>query len=158
MSKKRAIFTLLFVFFCSVFSTFAQNTTKEKLPLETVLKILEERYKTHFSYLDQTIANKKLLLPDEELTLEDAVDLLENETNLDFIIVDATSIVISNKSNPFASFITQKLEEVVITNYLTQGISKKSDGKVVIKTEDFGILPGLIEPDILQTIQALPAQ
>nr|WP_247672671.1 TonB-dependent receptor [Aquimarina sp. MMG016] len=50
----------------------------------------------------------------------------------------------------------QYLKEVVIRDYLTKGISKNSDGSVTIDYTDFGILPGLIEPDLLQTIQALP--
>lgn len=48
------------------------------------------------------------------------------------------------------------LEEVVAERYLTSGISKKNDGSFVITPRKFGILPGLIEPDVLQTMQQLP--
>lgn len=51
---------------------------------------------------------------------------------------------------------SEKLNEIVITEYLTRGISKEKDGSFLINYEDFGPLPGLIETDILQTIQALP--
>ena len=50
----------------------------------------------------------------------------------------------------------QELEEVVIYQFLTTGISKQNDGSIEINSEEFGILPGLIEPDVLQTVQALP--
>ncbi len=50
----------------------------------------------------------------------------------------------------------QYLTEVILNDYLIKGIDKKSDGSIVIDYTDFGILPGLIEPDLLQTIQALP--
>ena len=50
----------------------------------------------------------------------------------------------------------QELEEVVIYQFLTTGISKETDGSIQINSEEFGILPGLIEPDVLQTVQALP--
>lgn len=50
----------------------------------------------------------------------------------------------------------QMLEEVVAERYLTSGISKKKDGTFVIKPKKFGILPGLIEPDVLSTMQQLP--
>lgn len=50
----------------------------------------------------------------------------------------------------------QQLEEIVIQDYLIKGIGKKSDGSITIDYNDFGILPGLIEPDLLQTVQALP--
>ncbi|MGL2963297.1 TonB-dependent receptor [Flavobacterium sp. RSB2_4_14] len=51
---------------------------------------------------------------------------------------------------------TQKLDEVITHHYLTTGIYKKNDGTVEIKPKKFGILPGLIEPDVLQTIQQIP--
>ncbi len=50
----------------------------------------------------------------------------------------------------------QYLSEVVLNDYLVKGVNKKSDGSIIIDYTDFGILPGLIEPDLLQTIQALP--
>ena len=52
--------------------------------------------------------------------------------------------------------ITSVLDEVVITNYLTGGISKKKDGSIDISSKKLGILPGLTEPDVLQSIQLLP--
>ncbi len=67
---------------------------------------------------------------------------LKTEANLDFILIDNYNIVISKRINPLSNFITQKLEEVVITNYLTKGISRKSDGN---KTTDF-----FHESDLLQ--------
>lgn len=50
----------------------------------------------------------------------------------------------------------QELEEVVVFEYLTSGIVKQLDAGIEINTREFGILPGLIEPDVLQTVQALP--
>ena len=48
------------------------------------------------------------------------------------------------------------LNQVLISKFLTTGMQKLIDGSTVLNTEKFGILPGLIEPDILQSIQALP--
>ena len=50
----------------------------------------------------------------------------------------------------------QELEEVVVSQFLTTGIDRQTDASITFKQEEFGILPGLIEPDVLQTIQALP--
>ncbi|WP_160114078.1 TonB-dependent receptor plug domain-containing protein [Aquimarina sp. AU119] len=50
----------------------------------------------------------------------------------------------------------QYLNEIILNDYLIKGIDKKSDGSISIDYNDFGILPGLVEPDLLQTIQALP--
>ncbi len=50
----------------------------------------------------------------------------------------------------------ETLSEILITNYITKGIDKLSDGTLTVNFSDFGILPGLIETDVLQTVQALP--
>lgn len=50
----------------------------------------------------------------------------------------------------------QQLDEVVVFKFLTTGLTKQEDASIELDTEDFGILPGLIEPDVLQTVQALP--
>ena len=52
--------------------------------------------------------------------------------------------------------ILQNLDEVITHRYSTTGISKKNDGTIVIKPKKFGLLPGLIEPDVLQTMQQIP--
>ncbi|MEZ4838837.1 TonB-dependent receptor plug domain-containing protein [Flavobacterium sp.] len=54
------------------------------------------------------------------------------------------------------NLIVQELEEVVAQLYLTAGIRKKTEGTFEIKPKKFGILPGLVEPDVLQTMQQIP--
>jgi len=48
------------------------------------------------------------------------------------------------------------LEQIVVTNYIARGINKRIGGSFEINTGIFGILPGLTEPDVLHSIQALP--
>lgn len=48
------------------------------------------------------------------------------------------------------------LSEVVITNYLTKGFHKKRDGSIGVNPKKIGVLPGVIEPDVLQTLQLIP--
>jgi len=50
----------------------------------------------------------------------------------------------------------EQLNQVLITKFLTTGLQKRLDGSTQLNSETFGVLPGLIEPDILQTIQVLP--
>lgn len=50
----------------------------------------------------------------------------------------------------------QELNEVVVYQFLTTGIGKEQDASIAMNTEKFGILPGLTEPDVLLTVQALP--
>lgn len=50
-----------------------------------------------------------------------------------------------------------QLDEVVITEYLTSGISQKgANSAISINISKLGILPRLVEPDVLQTLQFLP--
>ncbi len=48
------------------------------------------------------------------------------------------------------------LNEIVISKFLTTGLQQRIDGSTQLNTAKFGILPGLTEPDVLQSIQALP--
>ena len=59
-------------------------------------------------------------------------------------------------STLFLSTSIEVFSEVVLKDYIAKGIYKLSDGSFNINFSDFGILPGLIETDVLQTIQALP--
>ena len=54
-----------------------------------------------------------------------------------------------------ASEVTE-LQEIKTNYFLTSGISKNNNGSFEIKPKKFGILPGLIEPDVLQTMQQIP--
>lgn len=49
-----------------------------------------------------------------------------------------------------------ELEEIKTNPILASGISKKIDGSFEIKPKKFGILPGLIESDALQTMRQIP--
>ncbi len=64
------------------------------------------------------------------------------------------------KDNPCTTILMtpkyQELGEVVVYQFLTTGINKRQDASIQLDTRKFGILPGLTEPDVLQTIQALP--
>lgn len=50
----------------------------------------------------------------------------------------------------------EELNPVLIPVFLTSGLQKNTDGSTVLNTKKFSILPGLTEPDVLQSIQVLP--
>ncbi|MEZ4802038.1 MAG: TonB-dependent receptor plug domain-containing protein [Gelidibacter sp.] len=50
----------------------------------------------------------------------------------------------------------QSLSEIVISDYIVSGINKLNNGAYEIDFSDFDILPGLIEADVLQSVQAFP--
>lgn len=51
---------------------------------------------------------------------------------------------------------TTYLDNVIIKNYLTNGINKKENGSLQINLKKTGILPGVIEPDVMQSLQLIP--
>lgn len=156
MSRKGVISIFLLLFFLNILIVNAQTIQKETQALSTVLKIIETRYNISFSYADANIKHKQTTIPDNGLTLREALNVLKDQTSLDFEILDNRFVVIKTDSNEGLENNIQRLDEIVITNYLTTGITKLNDGTVTINPENFGIIPGLIEPDILKTIQSIP--
>ncbi|WP_224484411.1 TonB-dependent receptor [Robertkochia aurantiaca] len=51
---------------------------------------------------------------------------------------------------------TEPLQEIILYNFLTRGITLKGNGSLQVDASQFGILPGLTEADPLQTVQTLP--
>jgi len=156
VNRKGILSIFISLFFLNIAFLNAQTIQKEKQPLIAVLKILEDKHNIKFSYADITIKDKEAFIPKDNLSLNEALEFLKLETNLDFEILDNRFIAIKNLRVTNITLNTQRLEEIVVTIYLTTGISKLNDGSIKIKPETFGILPGLIEPDVLQTIQSLP--
>ena len=154
----RTIYSIIFsLLFLNIGTIKAQTIQKKKQPLIEVLKVLSEIYNINFSYIDDTIINATSPIPNTDLSLENALIFLETKTQLDFELLDNRYVIIKSKQKKQRHvFRTQTLNEVFITNYLTTGISKLNDGSLTITPKSFGILPGLIEPDILQAIQSIP--
>lgn len=71
-------------------------------------------------------------------------------------IIEVKELYVGNCPSIYLIPFSQELTEVVTQHFLTTGISKKKDGSIEIKPKKFGILPGLIEPDVLQTLQQIP--
>ncbi len=49
-----------------------------------------------------------------------------------------------------------ELNEVLISSFLVKGINRNSDGSTSLNTENFGLVPGQTENDVLQIAQTLP--
>lgn len=138
----------LFIF---TFSNLANCQKEEPQQLVQILEILEKRYEVKFSFETKTILNIELYPLSEDLSLEAALDKLKTITNLNFEILSRRFIAITPSDK-----IVHRLEEVVVNNYLSRGISKTNNGTITIDANAFDILPGLIEPDVLQIVQNLP--
>lgn len=155
MNKKLLclIFYCLSIAFCNL--TFCQEQQAEKSLVQILLDI-EKQHDVKFSFETKTIANISISPLHQELSIKQILDHLNLVTDLDFEMLNDRFIVITAKTALDIQNKVQQLKEVIITNYLTKGISKRNDGSIKTNTEAFDILPGLIEPDVLQIVQNLP--
>ncbi|TVZ57597.1 outer membrane receptor protein involved in Fe transport [Flavobacteriaceae bacterium MAR_2010_105] len=157
MTKKDVLYLFISLFFLNCYiSLSAQNVQEEAQPLVIILRDIESRFDITFSYADETIKDKTLLPPNPEWSLLETIDYLKVNSQLDFEVLDNRFVIIKTPNVSQRKNKVEQLPEIVINNYLTSGIIKTNNGTVVIKPKSFGILPGLIEPDILQAVQALP--
>ena len=149
MNKLLQRVVLYFFIFTSFLLANAQN--EEPQPLAQILTELENRYNVKFSYETKTIEHITISPLYPELSLEQALAQLKLFTPLNFNVLSERFIAITPRDSS-----VQRLEEVVVTNYLTKGISKTNNGTIAVDVEAFDLLPGLIEPDVLQIVQSLP--
>ncbi|MFD1063922.1 TonB-dependent receptor plug domain-containing protein [Winogradskyella litorisediminis] len=152
-SFKRNILYFIVGFSMCCFS----QSNKAKIPLKTILKSVEETFNVRISFADETIETISILPPNQNFTLQQTLDDISKKTGLIFNVLNERFIALEKpKTNDLSNVKLQRLDEVFVQNYLTKGISKSIDGTIEISPQKFGILPGLSEPDILQTIQTLP--
>ncbi|HEU0136983.1 MAG TPA: hypothetical protein VFQ50_06800, partial [Flavobacterium sp.] len=126
--------------------------------LRTILLAMEKQHQITFNFLDDDIATFLLKEPDQKWSLQSKLDYLQQHTQLLFSWSAKNIITVSKNPDSVISGEMQEewLSEVLIPNYLTNGIAKRTDGSYVVSPQKFGILPGLVEADILQTMQQLP--
>ncbi|WCO02621.1 TonB-dependent receptor domain-containing protein [Psychroserpens ponticola] len=124
--------------------------------LQSAFETIEDVYNVRFSYYDNLLADKTISLNKEKRSLHQVLSEIEILTNLKFEIINDRYIIINNNNNNNAETDIQELEKVVINSFLTKGISKRKDGTYKINPRSLGILPGLTEPDVLESIQLLP--
>ena len=155
MNKK-----LLCIIFCFLSITYCNlahcQEQQEQQPLAKILLELEKQYNVKFSFETKTIEDISVFPLYPELSLEQVVRELKLVTNLNFEVLSHRFIAITPKTVLATENSMQHLEEVVVVNYLTKGISKTNNGTIDVDTKSFQILPGLIEPDVLQIVQNLP--
>jgi outer membrane cobalamin receptor len=147
----------LFVFFYS-FCVFAQDDTSvnySNTPLNVVIEDIEEKFNIRLSYDVDLIIDQRIALIRENISLQSLLLEIENQTTIQFDKVDDRFYIIKRQPKINLSD-TQELDEVLIKEYITTGISKNADGSISISPKQLGIIPGLTEPDVLQSIQLIP--
>jgi len=124
-------------------------------PIVAVLFSLEKTYDVRFSYADELVNNTKISLPKKQRTLVETLLEIEEKTTLNFEQISERYIIVKKAKTNLDE--TQQLEEVVLVDYLTQGITKHKKGYYKVDANKLNILPGLLEADILESLQQLPS-
>ncbi len=147
----RILFLLLFLITISSFSQKKKYVILQcnSCKLKTVLRELENNFDIVFSYPSNLIEDTKITLTPKKQNLDDFLFEISNQTNFDFTKIDSKYIYITKKQ-------IQNLKEVIIHNYLTKGIQKNKDASFNMSLKKLGVLAGLTEADVLESIQQLP--
>lgn len=148
------IFVIFFLVPAIVFSQKRTGLNFEATPAIEAFALLEKKYNVKISFADNILNNKQITYAKKNSTLAEVLDDISEKLNLDFEFIDARYIV-ATQGKPILNS-TKKLAEVVITGYLTSGIVKSKDASFTLKPKQLDVLPGLIEADVLESIQELP--
>lgn len=123
-------------------------------PLQTVIEDIENKFSVRFSFSQEVIKDIQITVEKELIELEILLVLLTEQTKLNFEKVSGNQVLIIPKD---ASNIDVKaLKQIILKAYVTSGIDKNKDGSITVDTGELGILPGIIQPDIAQSIQLIP--
>lgn len=118
---------------------------------------LEKTYNVKISYQNLFIDNKVVSLHEKERTLKEVLDELSVLLQVHFKMINQRYIVVNKIDDGNGNeLLIQQLDEIVINEYLTKGVTKNKDATFKILPKQLDILPGLIEADVLESIQELP--
>ncbi|MGY6647507.1 TonB-dependent receptor plug domain-containing protein [Wenyingzhuangia sp. IMCC45574] len=145
---------LILLALCLSFAVAAQHKVLYKnQPLEEIIQDIEDVFHVRFAY-NNSIVQSKVFSFSGTVTLENLLDEISEQHALAFEFLDEENIMVkaSSKEMPI------QLEEVLIVReYLTSGFDQnKKDGSVSLTPKKLGVLPGLTEPDVMQSLQLLP--
>ncbi|MFV8328201.1 TonB-dependent receptor [Flavobacterium sp. ZS1P14] len=100
-----------------------------------------------------TVTNKRGYF---ELKKETVTDLLVSYVGFATKKISVSDLQNKNCLKIYLEVEVSGLNNIIANHFLTSGISKTIDGTFEIKPKRLGILPGLIEPDVLQTMLQIP--
>ena len=150
-------FRFLIVILLLSFTAFSQEyiaVNYNKTPLENVLKDIELKYAVKFSFKTKLLDNQFITLNDDQIDLEGVLQAITLQSKLSFKKITDRYYTVRAGNKSLSD--VQELDEVFLLEYPTIGINKKSDGSISVSPDKLAILPGLIEPDVLQSLQILP--
>jgi len=151
--SKCFLFVLIFLSL-SLFINAQENDKKRSLI--SVLNAIQEYYGYQFNYAKDAVENHKIVPPSKKYTFTEVLDYLQEATGMEFMIISDRFVLVSVSTNLSLKQDLQLLPEVIVPSYIIKGISKLNNGSFKIDFSKFSMLPGLIDADVLQSIQAFP--
>ncbi|MGY6647939.1 TonB-dependent receptor plug domain-containing protein [Wenyingzhuangia sp. IMCC45574] len=148
--------TLFFVILLISLNLNSQNNKHWKFtntPLTTAIDEIQTYYHIQFSFDAALVKEQTITLNYKPINLADLLLFLETYTGYSFKKITDNQYVIVE--NPNASQL-QELAQVVLTGYITSGIDRNSDSSIKVTSKTLGILPGLTQADLAQSIQLIP--
>ncbi len=146
MNKILYTFLTVGLFLSVTLNSYAQE--KNSL-LSDYIQFLEKKFDVKFSNNPKELETISIKINAKNITLHQILDDLNKQTRFNFIRLDKRYIAIQKQE-------IEQLNTVFINKYLTTGIKKAKDGRLTITTKKFGALPGLTNPDVLQSLKVLP--
>lgn len=148
----RKVIILIYIFTTTIALAQEKKQTLfyDKEPVTKVLKDIEKRYDVKFSYPSDLIGKDETIsLEKKEYSLADVLFDITYLIDIKFLAIDKVQYYLSKIK-------THRISEVIVQNYLTTGISKNKDATFKLKPNKIGLLAGLTENDVLESIQQLP--
>ncbi|GAA4900637.1 hypothetical protein GCM10023311_27850 [Flaviramulus aquimarinus] len=147
------LFVLIFLKFSLVLQ--AQEDDKKR-PLISVFSNIQAQYGYQFNYAKDIIENYQIVPPSEDLTFTETLVYLHKVTDLKYTLISNRFVLVNTQKNVVQKQDLQLLPEIIVPSYIIRGVSKLNNGSFNIDFSNFSMLPGLIETDVLQSIQAFP--
>jgi outer membrane cobalamin receptor len=117
---------------------------REKIPVDIATVIYGDRY---------TLSDSSGFFEIEKIeNLKNLTIQRNGYVTQDFVLIDGAT----DCQQIFLTPDIIQLEEVTVFKLLTRGINRDAGGDIELDVANLGLLPGLTEPDVLQSIQALP--
>lgn len=155
--KKIIVFLLCVSFnFLSAQEKLEKSVFFDSLKVSEAFLIIEKEFNVKISYTDAIIEGKTIFLKKDDRSLEEVLAEISALLDLDFKKINNRFISVIKRTQVFKDIAPKILDEVVIKSYISNGINKNKDGSFAIKPKQLEVLPGLIEADVLESLQELP--
>ncbi|GGI55731.1 TonB-dependent receptor plug domain-containing protein [Winogradskyella haliclonae] len=133
-----------------------KNLDYNNEPLEHVVRDIENQFQVRFSFNIKTLQSQ-YITHSGAITLDAFINLIQSQTQVKIQQIDSDNFVIIKSDEKSIRDLNFLDEVVIVSEYLTSGFDlNKKTGAITVKPNKLSVLPGLVEPDVLQSLQSLP--